>query len=48
MRKIIYYTWIGISVAFALPIAFLIIFYSWSKDKLKKTTCKKCTYEKKD
>jgi hypothetical protein len=46
--KILYYTWVGISIVIALPIALLIVFYDWIKSKLFKSSCKSCYYEKKD
>lgn len=40
MRTVLYYTWIGISIAIGLPIALLIIFISWLHDNFKKINFK--------
>lgn len=42
MGKIIYYSWVGISLVVALPLAFLIILLDWLYTKYQKLTCKKC------
>lgn len=42
MGKILYYTWIGISIAIGLPIVLLIIFGVWVQSKFSKSSCKKC------
>jgi len=49
MEKILYYTWIGISIAIGLPIVLLILFGSWIHDQYQKLTCKngKCKMERK-
>lgn len=40
MGKILYYTWIGISIAIGLPIVVLILFSSWIMTKYQELTCK--------
>ena len=49
MGKILYYTWIGISIAMGLPIVLLILFGSWIHGQYQKLTCKngKCKMERK-
>ena len=49
MGKILYYTWIGISIAIGLPFVILIIFGSWVVTKYQELTCKngKCKMDKK-
>jgi len=49
MGKMLYYTWIGISIAIGLPIVILILFSSWIHDQYQKLTCKngKCKMERK-
>jgi hypothetical protein len=47
MRKIIYYTWIGIWIVIGTPIVFLIIVATWIQGKYHKMTCKKCNVKTK-
>jgi len=42
MGKILYYTWVGISIAIGLPIVLVILFGVWIQSKYHKLTCKKC------
>jgi uncharacterized protein YneF (UPF0154 family) len=42
MRKILYYTWVGIGIIIGLPIVLLILFGTWVQSKFSKSSCKKC------
>jgi hypothetical protein len=42
MKRILYYTWIGMWVIIGTPIVLAIIAGAWIHDKYHKLTCKMC------